>query len=512
MESMPPERTGKATHHTGEAPALDEPRQGRQEQPFYLTKRFFFGSLSVALYWAWIFSTYFTEILVVPLDSAVPAGLLLKGSGLAGAAIFLFIVWQCSRFFSGFRGSMAMRVLPFVLGPAASVLALICALAGPAPISPFIGMPIWLLMGFGTAAALVQVGYYITRVEMGRSTLIVTTGTVVSSFLYLVVVNMVSIAGMVTVAVYIYLAGIVLCILPQTLTPEDNKVLAKSKFAGASRKYKKTSLQLFFFSAVFGLALCIGVSFSIHDQDQVFIWLALCLPGVFLVLYVLFLSRFFDVVDISRILLSCIAIAFLPLPFMDAYWRIIACAFLILCFTCYDMLSFCALANIIRLENLNPTKYFAIGRFTNAVGVFIGWVIGSVVFLLRDIGDTVFTAACLCCVLLLVVLLTFSRNPSLPSDRNDGIYEGHWRQACKEIAEEGGLSPRESEVLLLLSRGRDTEHIRSSLFISIHTAKTHIYHIYKKLDIHSQQDVIDIVEQRASEKKKLGKAAAGAQR
>jgi DNA-binding NarL/FixJ family response regulator len=50
----------------------------------------------------------------------------------------------------------------------------------------------------------------------------------------------------------------------------------------------------------------------------------------------------------------------------------------------------------------------------------------------------------------------------------------------------GRLSPREREVLALLSRGWDNARIARELFISQHTVRTHIQNILEKLGMHSK--------------------------
>lgn len=65
---------------------------------------------------------------------------------------------------------------------------------------------------------------------------------------------------------------------------------------------------------------------------------------------------------------------------------------------------------------------------------------------------------------------------------------------CAEVAEQYGLTPRETEVLGMLARGRDATYIQETLVISRNTVKVHIRHVYAKLDIHSQQDLIAIVQ------------------
>ena len=44
-----------------------------------------------------------------------------------------------------------------------------------------------------------------------------------------------------------------------------------------------------------------------------------------------------------------------------------------------------------------------------------------------------------------------------------------------------------------MARGRSGAYIAEHLVISQNTVKTHVKHIYAKLDAHSQQDVVDLV-------------------
>lgn len=65
---------------------------------------------------------------------------------------------------------------------------------------------------------------------------------------------------------------------------------------------------------------------------------------------------------------------------------------------------------------------------------------------------------------------------------------------CRCVAEKYGLSQRETEVLQLLARGRSLSVIEEQLFISNSTARTHTRNIYRKLDVHTKQALIDLVE------------------
>ncbi|WP_251231526.1 response regulator transcription factor [Adlercreutzia aquisgranensis] len=56
------------------------------------------------------------------------------------------------------------------------------------------------------------------------------------------------------------------------------------------------------------------------------------------------------------------------------------------------------------------------------------------------------------------------------------------------------LTPRESEVVVLLAYGRTLAIIARDLQIAKGTARTHIESIYRKLGVHKQQELIDLVE------------------
>lgn len=66
-------------------------------------------------------------------------------------------------------------------------------------------------------------------------------------------------------------------------------------------------------------------------------------------------------------------------------------------------------------------------------------------------------------------------------------------EACAAISERCGLSPREREVMSLLARGRTAGFVGRALGISPETAKTHMRSIYRKVDVHTQQELMDVV-------------------
>ena len=67
--------------------------------------------------------------------------------------------------------------------------------------------------------------------------------------------------------------------------------------------------------------------------------------------------------------------------------------------------------------------------------------------------------------------------------------------ACAAVAEKHRLTARETEVFELLARGRTSPVIQEKLVLSHNTVKTHVRHICAKLDVHSQQELISMVEE-----------------
>lgn len=78
-------------------------------------------------------------------------------------------------------------------------------------------------------------------------------------------------------------------------------------------------------------------------------------------------------------------------------------------------------------------------------------------------------------------------------ERN-GSHKRTYQKKREYACEVFRLSPREREILQLLLKGRDARYIMNEFYISQSTAKTHIYNIYRKFEVHSRQDLLDFIE------------------
>ena len=70
-----------------------------------------------------------------------------------------------------------------------------------------------------------------------------------------------------------------------------------------------------------------------------------------------------------------------------------------------------------------------------------------------------------------------------------------FRFKCELVAKRYGLTDRESEIMMMLAKGRNLPFIQNQLFLSKSTVSTHRQHIYQKTGVHSQQELINLVQE-----------------
>lgn len=273
---------------------------------------------------------------------------------------------------------------------------------------------------------------------------------------------------------------------------------------------------LFLYSVVYGISIALTLAVGGGFAHNTPIALVLLIPGV---IFFSLLVRFRDGFDFRRfqwLLFVPGALALLPLPFASRPVALACCGLLILVFTFYDLASFALLVDLARHRApALALRVFSWGRAANVVGMMGGWALSSV-FLgstLQTTGGLVATAYS--AVAIMVVLTSFFGSASLgigpvalvSVQGEQGVSQAPVQGAaaappvetldtrCDAVAAAYGLSAREAEVFKLLAHGRSTAHIADALCISTSTVKTHAYRIYRKLDVHSQQDIIDLAEQ-----------------
>ena len=98
-----------------------------------------------------------------------------------------------------------------------------------------------------------------------------------------------------------------------------------------------------------------------------------------------------------------------------------------------------------------------------------------------------FAIAAVAIGLLVRVSTRAAQAPAMPA--------GNWQEElCRTALGSLDLSPREFDVAVLAYRGYSAKKIASSLYVSESTVKTHTSHVYRKVGIHSKQELIAFID------------------
>lgn len=146
-------------------------------------------------------------------------------------------------------------------------------------------------------------------------------------------------------------------------------------------------------------------------------------------------------------------------------------------------------------------RSFALFRAAWAAGPLFGMLVGR--WLWASVGLTHQSAffASAACVLLLFVMSNFVFTEAklsralniLPIERRR-----RFQDKCQAVIERYGLTEREGEIMTMFAKGRNLPYVMEELVLSKSTVSTHRQHIYKKLGVHSAQEMIDLIQRTES--------------
>lgn len=208
-------------------------------------------------------------------------------------------------------------------------------------------------------------------------------------------------------------------------------------------------------------------------------------------------------------LLRCFAtaafIGIAPLPFAPEWAQQLCGAFLFFSFSADSIVCFSAMGEVARFNQISP--YWVFG--TSFAYYFCGTLTGYLAFGWAFSHGIFEIELALCFISLLIIIwcgnFVFQNNYPCSESIADMVEAGKnlskneskpalWQYKIGRIIDEFELTARQQEVFRMLVRGRNAQYIADKFFISNSTAKAHIHNIYQKLDVHSQQELINLVE------------------
>lgn len=260
------------------------------------------------------------------------------------------------------------------------------------------------------------------------------------------------------------------------------------------------------FGVVFGLTF---VYLFNSGVDTVLVGLLFVIPGAGIIAAFALRGKNVGITVIQRILLCVTVLSCLAMPFA-AEWVQLACSCLVVASWAAFVSVNYALVVKKSVENWEAPVFHQVPArlIFSALGFLLGWAIAAAMTVIYGAHSDAFMIVRLCMafILVVVVMLFFpspehhdraaeavkrETKPVVSSNLSD---KELFERRCKAVAELYQLSPRETDILEFLAKGRNAAYIQNKLTISPHTVKSHIYSIYRKLDIHSQQKLMDFVE------------------
>lgn len=187
----------------------------------------------------------------------------------------------------------------------------------------------------------------------------------------------------------------------------------------------------------------------------------------------------------------------------------------------FEFVVWCILSFMTYQKRISAVLVFGFGYGGFTLGSTLGWVVG--VFALPSVSDpTIELVAYLGMALLVLVsvFVLFSEKDFdrlfAPLDDEESLEalfacseraddsdagsqkdrKGRFALTIDEIAEEHRLTPRETDVLRNLAMGYGSEAIADRLQVSWNTVRTHTRNVYAKIDVHSRQELMALVDER----------------
>lgn len=167
-----------------------------------------------------------------------------------------------------------------------------------------------------------------------------------------------------------------------------------------------------------------------------------------------------------------------------------------------DILMWALCAYLIKQRGLPTNWVFAWTTCSLLLGQACGAVVGNATLefqLLSGVGASSLSIIMVFILLASSLLMSDRKNLQTgwgmvrPGDKE--ALPTNFDMGCKLACRQYSLTVREEEIFTLLAKGRSRASVCDDLTLSKETVKTHIRNIYKKINIHSQQEIFAIVEE-----------------
>jgi len=365
-----------------------------------------------------------------------------------------------------------------------------------------------LLMGW--CASWLMLSWYdlFSRLRDCRHDTAISAGMFAGGVLFVVASLAMSFVPLVIGFGYLVLSWVLVAYLDHAVARDEWQPLNES-IREAWQFTKEIEPSFFMFGIVFGLSF--AYLFSV-GATAVIVALVSTLAGslIALILSCIPACRNVSVAVYQRVFVVVCMLACLVAPFVPVVGRVACSCVMVATWSLFTIMNASNVAKKCLLVPEVPLAAQAPGRLAvSASGLAVGWILAAVFATVFGAQSDAFTYLRLgVAVVLVATVMVFvpsarhhpagGSEPVQPKEEKTVVtvdLSAHelFEKRVDAVAKLYQLTPRETEILDYLARGRNAAYIQEDLMVSSHTVKSHIYNIYRKLDIHSQQKLMDFV-------------------
>ncbi len=455
------------------------------------------GACGYSFFFGWAFVTFFWLIHACPNTWTLGEQCIAQAFGFGGMVLGNLALSVLSR--CGKNLSSTYLLIGCVIGSALFPAATLLACAGvPAP------LPVFCLAALvsGLSYAFLNAAWLdaCSRIRVGSHFSCVSASISLGSLWFLLAWFMPQILQPVTALVYLCVSTALQLFVDSTGSEKNWDPVAEPRTTYVKHA-RETEPSFFMYGIIFALVF---VHLLRLDQESFFFGFVCVFIGAALVLVIDSLKKPVGITVMQRTLVCIMLAACLLLPFAPALVQI-ACTGLVLAgWGAFISINTASIVSILARKHLAVFPHAPALLVPSSAGFLVGWV-AACTMVSFNVPQDVASGVILCSALVLVtVFMAFFPKSELDEFKkqekasvtvaSDLSETELFERRCAAVAELYHLSPRETEILGFLAKGRNAAYIQNKLTISPHTVKSHIYSIYRKTDIHSQQNLMDFVE------------------
>ncbi|MCR5583392.1 MAG: LuxR C-terminal-related transcriptional regulator [Eggerthellaceae bacterium] len=438
------------------------------------------------LYWFWQLALFQTPSAFFYVEGGAPLGTTLYF--MVACMVVYGIGWLRSDRANIVAKTNACRIAMIACMALGGVLfVLVRTWLASSPISIGIGIASELLVGVGSALFIVELGRVMAQLGPLYALIAGTFGVMGGALLYLLCFALPQVASLILLA----FAGCAAAVLLEKTVSQFSRARLYSSGSSESLSAPVTFVVAAALQGVaFGVMSMVLPQFGVTGPTLcvVAFLLGACVAGVTALLFGMDFNHL-----VFEVGFGFLALGFMVLGcFAEYVWAGSLLLMMGYCFV-YVVVT-CVISYFSYCVGMDATRIVSLATFLLVLGQLAGRCISAgALFAGMDVSTL---ASVLACVLPIIALILVCRDPSsvdwgiarpdMGDDENALFY-----RAFSSVYR---LTPREVEVLQLLARGRNKRHISKELGVSEETIKTHIGNVYRKTMVHSQQELIDLVE------------------